>query len=62
VSTSTCPPTTTSPSPKAASITIVPRSPDAGSAVNITPERSEWTIFCTTTAIVGSSSIASALR
>ncbi len=37
-------------------MTIVERSPDAGSTVNMTPLRSDSTITCTTTAIAGSSS------
>ena len=52
---STCPPTTTSPSPYAASMSKRPRSCEIGSTVNITPDDSESTIRCTTTAMAGSS-------
>ena len=52
VSGSTCPPTTTSPRPKAASMTRLPRSPVAGSAVNMTPDAVESTMPWTTTAML----------
>ena len=54
VSGSTCPPTTTSPRPNAASMTRLSRSPVAGSAVNMTPDAVESTMSWTTTAIAGS--------
>ena len=54
VSGSTAPDTTASPRPKAASMTIVERFAVDGSAVNMTPERSESTISWTITAIAGS--------
>ncbi len=56
VSGSTLPPTTTSPSPNAASTTIRSGSAVDGSAVNRTPARSASTIRCTTTARAGSTS------
>ena len=47
----TSPETTSSPSPHAASITIVERSPLDGSTVIATPAVFASTIFCTATAI-----------
>jgi hypothetical protein len=62
VSGSTCPPTTTSPCPNAASMTTLVRSDVDGSAENMTPDAVGASMRWTTTAIAGSSAMRWAAR